>query len=92
MTPRSVIGTWQRRSGFLKIEGLDKKNPPGFCFYCDLTSRDLPDASFPLFVLFCNPLKGTGGLVIDRHAALGTLESSCVEERGGYLGNFRRDL
>ena len=69
-----------------------KKNPTGLSFYCDFSSRDSPDVSIPLFVLFRNPWKGVGELVIERHAVLGTLKKNHVEERGGDLGSSRRDL
>ena len=69
-----------------------KKNPTSLSFYYDLTSRDSPDVSIPLFVLFRNPWKVIGGLVIECHVVLGTLKCNCVEKRGGRFGCFRKGL
>ena len=68
------------------------KYPWGLSFFYDVTSCDLLDAPIPEFAAFCDHRKGVGGLVIERHAKLGTLKSDCVGERGAQVGSFRSDL
>ena len=69
-----------------------KKIPSGLSLFCDFTSSDSPDMLIQLFSLFCDSWKAVGGLVIKCHALLGNLKSNRIEERGGRLGSFRRDL
>ena len=77
-------------TGAQALKDWIKKNPTGLSFYYDLTSRNLPDALIPSFVLFHNSQKGVGGLVVERHVVLGTLKSIVLKREEGVLGVSER--
>ena len=53
---------------------------------------DFVRTSIPFLILFPDSQKGAGGLVCEGYAVPGALESNCVQEKGGYLGSFRKYL